>query len=247
MSAKEGEKFQEKTKYSRHSLSGGRLDWSKKPPLYKEYPDSKKIKLPPPARDKEESFSNIIMKRRSIRDYSNSPLSLSDLSYLLWATQGITAQIYGYEFRAAPSAGALYPIETYLLVNNVKEIEKGIYHYAVKSHSLETIKEGDFSKKTASAALGQDMVALAPLCFIWTAIFERSKWKYSERAYRYVYLDAGHIAAHLSLAAVSIGLVSCQIAAFFDDEVNELIEVDGKEESTLYMSTVGKPIIPKKL
>ena len=143
----------------------------------------------------------------------------------------------------SPSAGALYPVETYLLVNRVDKVESGIYHYAVRSHSLELLKKGDLKVESASAALGQNMVARAQVAFIWTAVFKRSKWKYKQRTYRYVYLDAGHIAAHLSLAAVSLGLGSCQIAAFFDDEVNALVGVDGKGESAIYMSVAGKPLL----
>lgn len=93
----------------------------------------------------------------------------------------------------------------------------------------------------AHAALDQDMAYSANVVFVWTALFERSKWKYKQRAYRYVYLDAGHIAENLALAAVALGLGTCQIGALYDDEVNELVDIDGEEESILYMSTVGHP------
>ena len=242
MNNNDGERFQNSTKYSRQSLGGGGLDWSKKPETYKEYPESEKIQLPSFESTQEENFSAVIQKRRSIRDYSDELLSLTELSYLLRATQGITAKISGYEFRASPSAGALYPVETYLLINKVEKVDSGIYHYGVKNHCLELLKKGDFAEEAASGALGQDMVACAQVAFIWTAVFERSKWKYRQRAYRYVYLDAGHIAAHLSLAAVSLGLGSCQIAAFFDDEINALVGVDGQDESVIYMSVAGKPL-----
>ena len=148
----------------------------------------------------------------------------------------------GYEFRTVPSAGALYPIETYLSVNNVEGLEKGLYHYDIQAHALEELKVGSFSEKIAQAALGQKMLIDAPVVLIWTAIFERSKWKYAQRAYRYMYLDAGHIAQNLALSATSIGLGSCQIGAFFDDEINQIIGLDGVEESVLYLSVVGHPI-----
>ena len=114
-----------------------------------------------------------------------------------------------------------------------------------------TISETDFKRKPstrevrwegARAALDQDMAFAANAAFIWTAVFERSKWKYGQRAYRYVYLDAGHIAANLALASTALGLGSCQIAALYDDEVNGLLEIDGDEESVLYMSVVGNPL-----
>ena len=130
-------------------------------------------------------------------------------------------------------------IETYLVVNNVEEINPGVYHYNIQNHYLELLKEGDYAAETAQAALGQRMCADAPVVFIWTAVFQRMKWKYDQRAYRYVYLDAGHIVENLALTATSLGLGSCQIGALFDDEVNQIIDVDGTEESVIYMSVVG--------
>jgi len=160
----------------------------------------------------------------------------------LWATQGITRRIHGHAFRTAPSAGALYPVETYLSLFNIENIEPGIYHYAVETHELERLQSGDFRRKTAQAALDQDMAFAANAVFIWTAVFPRSKWKYKQRAYRYVYLDAGHIAGNLTLAAVALGLGSCQIAALYDDEANALLGIEGEKESVLYMSVLGHPL-----
>jgi SagB-type dehydrogenase family enzyme len=135
----------------------------------------------------------------------------------------------------------LYPIETYVAVNNVEDLTEGIYHYNIKNHLLEEIKLGNFGDKIAHAALDQEMCADASFVFIWTAIFRRSKWKYSQRAYRYVYLDAGHVAQNLALAAVSIACGSCQVGAFFDDEINLIMDVDGIEESAICLSVVGHP------
>ena len=145
----------------------------------------------------------------------------------------------GYEFRTAPSAGALYPIETYLVANIVEDLDQALYHYNIEAHALETLKVGNFAEKTAHAALEQKMFTEAPVALIWTAVFERSKWKYAQRAYRYVYLDAGHIAQNLAVAATSIGLGSCQIGAFFDDEINQIVGVDSIDESAIYLSAVG--------
>ena len=128
-----------------------------------------------------------------------------------------------------------------MAVNDVEGISPGIYHYSVERHELEQVRKGHLGEELARAALDQGMCATVPLVFVWTAVFERSRWKYGERAYRYVYLDAGHMAQNLALAAVSLGLGSCQIAAAFDDEVNELLGVDGEEESVLYLSVVGRP------
>jgi SagB-type dehydrogenase family enzyme len=124
---------------------------------------------------------------------------------------------------------------------HVAGIMPGLYHYAVKSHELEQLKPGDFREEVAAASLNQDFVASAGAVFIWTAVFERSGWKYKERAYRYVYLDAGHIAQNTALASVSLGLGTCPIGALYDDEINGLLGVDGREESVLYMTAVGFP------
>ncbi len=166
-------------------------------------------------------------------------MTSAQLSYLLWAIAGIQRSIGDFHFRPAPSAGALYPIETYLIVNNVDGISKGLYHYAIRPHALEELKTGDLGNDIVRVAQGQKMHAEAPVAFIWTAIFQRSKFRYHDRAYRYIYLDAGHIAQNLALTAVGLGLASCQVGAYFDDEVNSLIGVNGTEESVIYMSVVG--------
>ena len=132
-------------------------------------------------------------------------------------------------------------METYLVVNSVEGIEPGVYHYAVQDHALEQLRAGDFRQAITRAALDQGMAARANVVFVWTAVFPRSKWKYLQRAYRYVYLDAGHVAQNVALAAVALGLGSCQIAALYDDESNTLLGVDGMQESTIYMTVVGRP------
>ena len=220
---------------------GGSLDWSSKPYLYKNYQSAKRIALPPAVSDSSIPLIEIIKKRKSVRSFSSKPLRLVNLSFLLWACTGIQRSENGYDFRTVPSAGALYPIETYIVVNNVADLPKGVYHYDIEKHSLEELRTGSIGERLSYAALEQNMCTKAPVVFIWTAIFERSKWKYGQRAYRYVYLDAGHIAQNLTLAATSFGLGSCQIGAFFDDEINQIIDIDGYEESVLYLSVVGHP------
>jgi SagB-type dehydrogenase family enzyme len=129
-----------------------------------------------------------------------------------------------------------------LVVNNVEEMPQGIYHYNIEKHQLEELKKGDFRIQITEAALSQYMCYHSAVVFIWTAIFDRSKCKYGQRAYRYIYLDAGHIAGNLALSATSLQMGSCQIAALYDDEVNNLINVDGTKESTIYLSVVGFPL-----
>lgn len=235
-----GERFQEETKYVRGKIESWHLTHIPRPPPYKEYHNLKRIKLPQPQKKGGSGIWETIQRRRSVRDFKDESITIEELSQLLWASQGITGGDKYFSFRAAPSAGALYPVETYLVVNAVRGIEKGVYHYGVVRHELEMLKYGDMRKEIVKASLGQEMVGEANVVFVWTAIFNRAKWKYKERAYRYVYLDAGHICQNLLLAAVSLGLGSCPVAAFYDHEVNAIIDVDGKDESTIYLCALGK-------
>ena len=237
-----GDRLQQETKYDPGKMPSHRLNWSAKPDVYKEYPQAEKIELPAFEPGKPMSLDKTLRQRKSIRDYQNRPISKGQLAYLLWASTGIQRVEGGYEFRTAPSAGALYPIETYVTVNNVKSLEAGVYHYAIKSHQLELLQQRDLRRQITAAALGQSMCATAAVVFIWTAVFERCKWKYGQRAYRYIYLDAGHIAENLALAAVSLHLGTCEIGALYDDHINAIIGIDGTEESTICMVAVGIPV-----
>ena len=236
-----GDRFQQETKYEPGKMTDHRLNWSAKPDLYKEYPQVGKIELPAFEAVQPISLDKTLRQRKSVRDYQDRSISKGQLAYLLWASTGIQRVEDGYEFRTAPSAGALYPIETYVLVNKVEALEPGVYHYAIRLHQLELLKQHDLRRQIASAALGQTMCATAAAVFIWTVIFERCKWKYGQRAYRYIYLDAGHIAENLALAAVSLNLGSCEIGALYDDHVNAIIGIDGIEESTICMAAIGAP------
>jgi SagB-type dehydrogenase family enzyme len=236
-----GDEFQRSTKHTRERLIGGFLDWAHKPETYKEYPSARKVPLPKNFPSPALPVTEALKKRRSTRSFQPEPLSLANVSFLLWAATGIQRTEKGYEFRTAPSAGALYPVETYLVANNVEGLEQGLYHYNIPDHALEELKLASLGEGLASAALGQKMLAAAPAALVWTGVFARSKWKYAQRAYRYVYLEAGHIAENLALSAASVGLGACHIGAFFDDEVNQVIGVDSVEESVVYLSVVGHP------
>ncbi len=241
MGKKIGDQFFNETKYFRDKMEKSTLNWRERPKIYKEYLDKRKIDLPTYDTLEPLSLDKTLQLRQSIRDFKLEDLSLEQLSFLLWSSNGINREQKGFKFRTAPSAGALYPIETYISVNRVKDLPDGLYHYSIRDHKLEQLKIGKFSKELTSATMYQDMCKSASVTFIWSSIFYRSKWKYGERAYRYIYLDAGHIAGNLALASTSIGLGSCQIAAFFDDEVNQLLEIDPTKESVLYLSVIGVP------
>jgi len=236
-----GDEFQQQTKYRPEAMGNEGMQWNLRPEAYKTYPGNPRVVLPAFEPDRPMTLDEILNNRRSIRDFQPDPLTLGELSYLLWASAGVQRAEQGIEFRMAPSAGALYPIETYVIANEIRDLGPGAYHYGIRNHELEQIKAGNLRRQIVAAALGQTMCARAAAVFAWTAIFARSKWKYGQRAYRYIYLDAGHIAENLALAAVNLGLGTCQVGALFDDEVNKLLGLDGVQESVIYMSVVGVP------
>ncbi len=202
---------------------------------HKRYPEVELIKLPKP------EYSGItveeaLLKRRSRRNYSDKPLSMDYLSQLIFAAGGITSDSGG---RTAPSAGSTRPMEIYLIINSVEGLDPGIYHYAVKKHSLEKIKSGNFSKDIISAGLEQAMLGDADVTFVITAIFDRIRQKYGERGFRYSYMEAGHISQNICLQSVSLGVGSVCVGAFFDTKVNELIGIDGIDEAAIYLHAVG--------
>lgn len=234
-----GKKFQQETKYARDEIPAGFYEQDTPAPPFKSYPDTKKITLPPPLHSGGPEIWDVMMKRRSARVYGADAVSSEDLSQLLWAGQGITADHHGFLLRTAPSAGALYPIETYVGVSNVKNVPKGLYHYDVRTAELSQLVSGDVSKELAEAALGQRMVQKAAVVFLWTAMFARSGVKYKDRGYRYVYLDCAHAAHSVLLAVTALGLSACPIAALYDEEINALLGIDGDTESILYMASIG--------
>ncbi len=220
------------------ALFAGGINWDGQPERYKSYPEIDRLPLPPPDGYRGLTVEQAIEGRRSERDYSGQPMSLGELSRLLHSAQGITEVKSG--FRAAPSAGALYPMEIYPVVHNVRELDAGIYHYAVKEHDLELLKTGDYRSQIMQAGIWQEFLGEANVCFVLTAIFQRTRWKYQERTYRYVLLEAGHIAQNLYLTATSIGLGACAVGAFLDEKLNTLLGINDKGEESLYIISVGK-------
>lgn len=237
-----GNKFQEETKYTPDRIGGYTLDWQTFPDPFKSYDSPLAvIALPKPELTGDPDLWKALHKRRSRRMYKSADsLTLGTLSALLWATQGITERYGDNFFRTAPSAGGLFPVETYLNIRLVEGLKPGIYHFRPGRFDLEFLKEGELSRTLAEAALGQGIVASAQVTFIWSAILPRSKWKYRQRAYRYIYLDAGHICQNLYLSGEALGLGVCAIGAFFDDDANEVVGLDGTDETVIYMASVGK-------
>lgn len=221
-----------------HSLDLAVPDWGDRPPRYKTYRGADRIALPHPRGFRGLTVEEALQTRRSVRDYADGDLSMAALSRLLHAAQGITEERLAY--RAAPSAGALYPIEIYPVVHSVEGLASGIYHYAVEEHELERLQSGDFRRQVTRAGLYQGFLGQAGVCFLFSAVFQRTRWKYRERAYRYILLEAGHIGQNLYLAATSMGLGACAVGAFYDDQVNDLLKLDPQEEAVLYVVSVGE-------
>jgi len=237
-----GSEFQKRTIYTHHNIGGRALDWTKKPPAFKRYKASRSINLCKPKIEGGIPLWQTLKTRRSWRDFEETPISFETLSQLIWATQGITGVEGDTLFRTAPSAGGLFPIETYLVINRVEGLESGLYHLFLPEWKLELLSAGNLGRTLAQAALGQGMMSKAAANFIWTAVIYRSAWKYEQRAYRYIYLDSGHICQNLYLACESLKLGCCAVGAFFDGDVNQLLGVDSNEETAVYLAAVGKKL-----
>lgn len=216
------------------------------PPLQKPY-DKKSETIKLPSFDEkiimDNSLLSCMQKRRSHRKFQKKQLALEELSFLLWATQGID-EISGDNYatlRPVPSAGARHPFETYLCINNVEGLSKGIYRYLALSHELLFLfSETDVEKKLGKITFRQKFIATAPVLFIWTCIPYRGEWRYSISSYKTMLLDAGHVCQNLYLASESIGCVTCAIAAYNQEEADNFIGVDGDDEFVVYLSPVGK-------
>ncbi len=236
-----GGRFQEETKYSSETVGSHKLGRASRPEAVKVCPDPLAIvPLPPP--EHRGAIWELLGTRRSRRLYDPAPaLELEALASLLWACQGITAVRGRTLFRTAPSAGALHPVETYCAIRAVKGLEPGVYHFRADTFELECLSREDPARPLSMAALGQSMVAEAQITMVWSAVIRRCTWKYRERAYRYIYLDAGHVAQNLYLAAEALGLGVCAVGAFFDDDVNAVVGLDGVEETAIYLASVGIP------
>jgi len=184
----------------------------------------------------------LIEGRRSVREYPDQPISQTELSYLLWCTQGVKEVIPGHvTLRTVPSAGARHAFETFLLINRVEGLPAGLYRYLAVQHELETVStSGDEADLVTAACLGQRFVAASAVTFVWSAVVYRMAWRYTQRGYRYVHLDAGHVCQNLYLAAESIGCGVCAIAAFDDDAMGAALGLDGVEQLPLYVAALGR-------
>ncbi len=195
-----------------------------------------RITLPEPKYESEISIEEAILKRRSIRSYNDQPLTLQDVSQLLWAVQGITDP---GGLRAAPSAGATYPLEIYVVVGDVEGVDKGIYRYRPDQHELIKVLDAAHREDLTSAALNQQFIAEAPINIVITAIYERTTNRYGDRGIRYVHMEAGHAAQNVYLQAVSLNMGTVVVGAFHDDRVADILALPDNEVP-LYIMPVGR-------
>lgn len=233
---------------------------------FKSYPRFDKIKLLKQFKKNKTPFEEVVIKRKSVREFNGKPVSKEEISKMLFMSAGIkelrtATQIkdsfedafspkginkekikdsWDASTRTYPSAGARYPLEIYLIIFESKEMELGIYHYNVKEHSLELIKKGNFRDLMVELLYGQELVKKASLVILISAVFSRTQNKYGERGYRYILFDAGHLGQNIYLVATSMNLGCCAIGGFKDDEINELLRLDINEENVIYAFCVGK-------
>lgn len=216
------------------------------PPLQKP-PRQDQVPLPLAGREAFEALRgtdlvDAIGLRRSRRRFVDQPLSLTELSWLLWATQGITEILApGCALRTVPSAGCRHAFETYLLASNIETLETGVYRYLPVEHALVFEYAVDnLPDALARATLGQAFIAAAPVTLAWTVIPYRMEWRYDIAAHRVIAMDVGHLCQNLYLACAAIGAGTCAIAAYHQQQMDALLKVDGENEFTIYLAPVGK-------
>ena len=206
------------------------------------------IKLPFPQSKGRVSLEETILGRRSVRRYRREPVDLSQLSQILWSAQGITGT---GELRAAPSAGATYPLEIFVIVGKQgviisgakqapEELQAGIYHYEAASHSLRLHKPADVRLDLAGAALDQEFIIDAPVDIVICALYHRTSYRYGKRGERYVHIEVGHVSENIHLQAVALGLATVEVGAFHDEEVSQALKLDERYKP-LYIMPVGRP------
>lgn len=244
MSASIGREFMRRTQLKNLGPSA-QAQGAPQPPLELPYPpDARLIQLPDPASLKIPALElrTAIERRRTLRRYRTDALSLAELSYLLWLTQGVKATTARpATLRTVPSAGARHAFETYLLINRVESLQPGLYRFLALENALLPVKiKAEVADEIARACGDQEHVRQSAVTFLWAAAAERMTWRYGERGYRYLHLDAGHVCQNLYLAAESLDCGVCALAAFNDDELNRALGLDGEEQFVIYAATLGK-------
>lgn len=216
------------------------------PPIYKTYPRTPRIPFPP-VQIPERSLREVLGKRRSVREFSDKPLSLRQFAILLYAVWGEQGKIEAPPFgellkKTSPSGGARHPIEVYPIVSNIEGVNPGVYHYNVKDHSLELLHQGPERSEILSISSKQEWASQAPVCFLMSAVFGRTMWKYRHaKGLQTIYLDCGHLSMSLYLVATALDLGVCFTDAISHSRADKLIGLDGIQEAVISLSAVGFP------
>ncbi|MBN2226659.1 MAG: SagB/ThcOx family dehydrogenase [candidate division Zixibacteria bacterium] len=237
-----GERFHHETGYGDSGAKGDDLKMGQSLPLYKTYDRATIVHLPVTQSD-DFPVAKAMQLRRSVRTYSDKALTLPQLTRVCLAACGITHELGAMDIalRAAPSGGALYPIELYVIAHTVDSLADGLYHYQVKDTTLELIREGDFGDEINDAAFDQDWVGTTAVTLVLSARFARSTHKYFDRGYRYTYMEVGSICENIYLQATASGLGTVSVGAFNDDALNAFLGIDGTNEAALLIMPLGVP------
>ncbi len=195
------------------------------------------IPLPEPVTSGETSLEQLLQQRRSVREYRAAALSLADIGQLLWSVQGIT---HPQGFRTAPSAGALYPLELYIVAGEVQGLEPGVYHYRPGNHQLIPTVSGDLRRRLAGCALDQAWIHDAAAVVVFAAVYQRTMRKYGERGERYVHMEVGHATQNLFLQAEALGLDTVVVGAFHDEALANLLQLSADVQPLLLMPVGGR-------
>ncbi len=244
MTESQGKTFWELTKYKYLPISPQNSGVPQPPLVLPVDPAAKLIALPRPADMEKTSYDlwQAINQRKTLRNYAEASLSLEEFSLLLWATQGVhRISSRPVTLRTVPSAGARHAFETFILVNQVEGLVPGLYRFAAIDHALQTVDlSDDINARITTACEDQTQVSRSAVTFIWAAVIERMTWRYPERGYRYILLDAGHVCQNLYLAAEALQCGACAIAAFDDDLLNQELGLDGTSQFAVYAASLGR-------
>jgi SagB-type dehydrogenase family enzyme len=234
--------YQLRSSNFRASTMEPNVDLDCRPQRFRTYPGSERVALPPAGDLSRLSLGQAIAARTSVRDFSVSSIPLSHLATILYGAYGVR----GYKTvdgehtldRQVPSGGGLYPLELYVATQYVERLPDGIYHYDASAHQLERRAVGMHLHTIADMTIGQEMIRNCHFVVLLAANFARTMWKYGQRGYRYVWIEAGHAGQNIYLAAPALGLGAVSIGGFFDSEIHGLFQLP-KEESAVYLLCVG--------
>ncbi len=237
-----GDQFIKETRYTDVQITSDQMKGIQVPPVEKP-PSNNFITLPDPNPDtiQKIDLSVAIESRESVREYADLSLTIDELSYLLWCTAGIKWEFSEGAFRNVPSSGCRHAIDTYLVIRGVNDLKPGLYRYIALDHGLEVVKEDDtIPDKVFEACFNQPYVKTAKIVFLWAADIYRMTWRYGERGYRDIFLDAGHIGQNLYLSAQAVDAGVCSIGAFNDEKINKIANLDGTKRFIIYAAAIGK-------